>query len=249
MDPETLLTETFRDITNGWAIVTSLRQFGEVGMAPALSAIQQEASMAAEQMMQAGIFVPIDPSVKTDDNEAKEIISSALTNQAKSNVVWAIDAASLIFMHSVLDDALDSFCNISALHSPNDWEVEVERKGFELGKIKNKTYSELLQEALKKRLSDLGKESVLEKCEVLHRICKPPAHFMPINGHAFDSDHLKGIDNRRHGVVHSGNLGQQLKDVEEDLIYLRDTANYFLALINRKYGIRLNPAVMFTPKK
>jgi hypothetical protein len=81
-----------------------------------------------------------------------------------------------------------------------------------------------------------------------HRICKPPAHYTPITGHKFDSAYLESIDGKRHNIVHSGNLGQQLHEVETDLKYLRDTANYFLALINYKYGIRLNPALMFGQK-
>jgi hypothetical protein len=49
---------------------------------------------------------------------------------------------------------------------------------------------------------------------------------MPIKNHKFDGDKLELIDKKRRGVVHSRALGQQLKDVEEDLLYLRDTANY-----------------------
>lgn len=219
-------------------------------MPAALSAIELQTALAAEYMVQEGLIVPIDPNApgQTDYTKTKQIISTALTNQSKTNVVWAIDAASLIFMHSVLDDALDSFCRISAMHSPDDWEGEVDRKVVELRDIKNKPYSDLLQDALKKRLRDLRKESLLDKCEVLHRICKPPTQFTPIKGHKFDGDYLEAIDKKRHAVVHSGNLGKELKDIEKDLLYLRDTANYFLNLINYKYGIKLNPNAMVTPK-
>lgn len=249
MDAEVLLTEVFKSIVNGWAIVTSLRQFGEFGMPSALSAIQQQSALAAEQMIQERILGPIDSNTIPNYSSATQLISSMLTNQAKSNVIWAIDAASLIFMHSVLDDALESFCKISAQYAPNDWENEVEQKGFELRQIKNVTYSDLLQTALKKRLGNLRNDSVLDKCDLLHRICKPPEQFTPIKDHKFDGKRLQTIDKKRHNIVHSGILGQELKDVEQDLLYLRDTANYFLALINHRYGIQLSPSALMTPKK
>jgi hypothetical protein len=248
MTAEELLTETFKSIVNTWAIVTSLRQFAELGLPAALSAMQIQSGLAAEYMIEEGILVPIDDQTKPNNEGAKKLITDGLVTQAKANVAWAIDAASLIFMHSMLDEALESFCEVSALQAPSDWENEIEQKGFELKQIKGKTYSDLLQQALQKRLKRLRNDSVLDKCEILHRICKPPVHYTPLTGHKFDSSYLESIDGKRHNIIHSGNLGQQLHDVETDLKYLRDTANYFLALINHKYGIQLNPALMFGRK-
>jgi len=248
MTPEELFTETFRNIVNGWAIVTSLRQFSELSMPTALVAMEQQSMAAAEYMIQERMIVPIEGHPLAADGNTKQLLSRLMADQSKANVVWAIDAASVIFMHSMLDDVLASLCEVAALQSPSDWENEVEQKGFELKQIKQKTYSDLFKEALRKRLNRLKNDSVIDKCDLLHRLCKPPAHFTPIKGHAFDVTRLESIDQKRHNIVHSGTLGQQLGDVEGDLQYLRDTANYFWALINHKYGLRLSIAAMIMPR-
>lgn len=109
MTAEELFTETFKSIVNGWAIVTSLRQFAEISMPSALSTMEQQSGMAAEYMIQEKLVVPIDPMSNLPNENTKQLLSTLMTAQSKSNVVWAIDAASLVFMHSMLDEALESF--------------------------------------------------------------------------------------------------------------------------------------------
>lgn len=40
-------------------------------------------------------------------------------------------------------------------------------------------------------------------------------------------------------------MGKPLTDVEDDLDYVMKTVSFLLALVNMKYGVRIDPKIMF----
>jgi hypothetical protein len=79
-------------------------------------------------------------------------------------------------------------------------------------------------------------------------MCSPPAGFSPIKNYTYDRDRLKTIDDARHGIVHRDGLGRQIANIDDDLEFISKTANYLMALVNKKYGVQLNILKVFNLK-
>ncbi len=126
--------------------------------------------------------------------------------------------------------------------SPTDWEPFIEKKRLELKDVKEKGYERLAEEALNKRLSQLRNDALLDKIDLLHQICKPPAGFSPMRHYKFDPERLKKQDDLRHDIVHGTALGTKLPNTEDDVQYLLKTAWYLMGLVNQRYGVKINPA-------
>jgi hypothetical protein len=71
-----------------------------------------------------------------------------------------------------------------------------------------------------------------------------------MSGYTYDKGLVKSFDDQRHEIVHGKALGKPLTlfQVSDDsLYYVQRTGNYFLGLINFKYGLQLDPAQLSKP--
>ena len=49
----------------------------------------------------------------------------------------------------------------------------------------------------------------------------------------------------RQSIIHRDGMGKPLTDLEEDLEYVMKTVSFLLALVNMKYGVKIDPKNMF----
>lgn len=241
---------TCKRFLNSWTVITSFRQVANAGLPVAQEVIALEHAQVVEAMTLDPEYdrIFINKNEFLDAGGAKWL-REGMTKQAIENAQAPIDAASLVFAHSVVDDSAWSYCEVTALAAPEDWEPYVENKKLDLKQIREQKYEDLLREAVKRRLEQLRNESLLQKADLLHMICKPPAKFAPINNYAYDRKRLQRIDENRHQIVHGNRLGGAVPTIEADLEYIGKTANYFMSLVNQRYGIRLDPMIMFNLRK
>jgi len=74
-----------------------------------------------------------------------------------------VDAASLVFAHTVLDDALSSFVEITSDVAPGYWQHRVEKKSVELGMLKDRSWDDVLKTVIQER--DSGNWTERIACE------------------------------------------------------------------------------------
>jgi hypothetical protein len=172
-------------------------------------------------------------------DKMKESIADLMLSQAKISV----DAAALVFAHSMLDAAALDYCRVTALLSPQDWEPHVEKKRFELQEIRTKTADQLLEETLEKFLEELDRDSLLRKIDLLFQQCKPEAKWSPIQNYEYDRERMKKLDQMRHEIVH-GRGPEAASMSPDDQEYLLSTSVFLMLLVNHRYGIRLVPEYM-----
>ena len=94
----------------------------------------------------------------------------------------AVDAASLVFAHSILDDAAFQYCRVTAIVSPSSWEPFVLKQKVNLEETRNNEYESLLKQKIEGYLGNLERESLMTKSQKLFEICKPKPDFKPIRG-------------------------------------------------------------------
>lgn len=161
----------------------------------------------------------------------------------------SLDAATVVFVHSVVDAAAFDYCRVTAVAAPADWEQDLKSTQIPLSDIANSSYEELLRRKLDDHLQKLERESLRTKIDRLSARCQPPPKWSPMNNYEFDSEIVKRLDDQRIEIVHGAALGRPLKvyPVSHDALwYLQRTTMYFAGLVNLKYGLQIDTAYAST---
>lgn len=141
----------------------------------------------------------------------------------------SLDAATLVFIHSVLDELVFDYCRVTALHAPEDWEDDLKQVQISLLEAKNKTYNQILTAKIEKHLEKLARESLCTKTDRLFARCQPSADWSPMESYSFDRDRIQEFDKQRHEIIHGRALGKPLSIFtvsDESLHYLMQTGLY-----------------------
>jgi hypothetical protein len=246
---EDVLSETFGRFMKNLAIITSLRQVAEVALPIAEEALAALHADVVECMstdpQYKNTIVKLDGSEATWTDEVKNLLQTGMTKGAMTNAKGAIDAASLVFAQSVLDDCVWSYLRVCSLAKPADWEPVIAEKKTSFSVHREKPLDVIRDEMIQEKLKHLERDSLLKKVDLLFQLCAPPKGYAPLNNYAYDRDRLEKIDDARHGIIHRNGLGQPLVNIDDDLDYISRTANYLLALVNHKYGVQINAIKVF----
>jgi hypothetical protein len=240
---EIALTETLRRLWKNWATILSLRQVSDVAIpiaARPLATIHRDfVDQISIDPQYKKIIVNLDGSEATWDEDTKNILRTAMTAGVMTSAKAAVDAASIVFAHSVLDDTAWSYLRVCALACPADWEAIIAKKQISLASVREKSFEAVRNEKIKEKLDELERKPLLEKVELLLQLCKPPETYAPVNNYVYDRDRLRQIDEVRNGIIHKDGMGKTLDNIEDDLDFVQKTAIYFLALVNLRYGVQV----------
>lgn len=248
-DPEAVFSETFGRFMSNWSYIMSLRQVADVALPIAQSALSPIHAQAVEAIaadpQYSKLFTKLDGTPSPMDDGLKEFLRAGMTNTAVANSRAAIDAASLVFAQSMLDDSAWSYCRVCALVAPKDWEPLLEPKKIDYASVRDRSAEAIRDELLAATLSQLERESLLRKVDMLFRLCNPPADFTPIGNYTFDRSRLEAIDNRRHRIIHGEGIKDAMNDLDADLEFVQKTSHFLMGLVNQRYGLRLHPYEVF----
>lgn len=240
---EELFNDTFSRWMRAWAIIWSFREVLEAGLPSAEKFI----SARKVYFMHSLLTEPVGENLflvdrkKLIEERWDEKFAAIVTQQALQNARASVDAASLVFAHSVLEANVSDYLRVTALVAPKDWAEEVCKKQVSLGEVQEASFDKLFGDSLEKRLEQLERESLLKKTGVLFARCKPPAKWSPMADYQFDSERLEKLDRLRHDIVHGEALGSAITNVVDELDYLCRSTMFLMGLVNLRYGLRLDP--------
>lgn len=240
-DEFTILADVWIKLTGDLERVISFNNMGRLGLVSATAQVQANNIVFIEQGLKSDDFKHFlkDPEVFFRDGHDKALIQ-AMTQKAVGSFKQSLDAASLVFAHSILDAALHDCLRISALAAPEDWMQFVGKRNVALNEIGKKSNTEHLREAIAGELDRLERESLLKKVDRLFQLCKPKKHIYLTNGFRFDRDRLKELDNLRHAIVHAPEYELQFSRLLEDLDFLRKSGLHIAVMIAETYNAGLN---------
>jgi hypothetical protein len=173
--------------------------------------------------------------------------AARMTEQAITTYESSLDAASLIFAHSVLDNSVLEWLGICWLVAPDDLLHLVERRQFPLAEIRVKGSAELLNAAIRAYLEQLERESLLKKLDAIMSVCKPGEGLLPPLGYRYNRKRIEVLDKLRHDYVHGEPVTAKLPAGDDDIVYLRQTDMFMLSLVNWRYKVRLDPTILDPP--
>lgn len=243
-----LYSRVFKALTYRWQEAVSFRQLANLGLPGAEAALEKSNTEAME-----ALFSPTEMGSLVRDRDEfmawvggpKGLAATITSNQIVA-FRSAVDAASIVFLHSTLDAAVSDLCEIAALLAPGDWEHWMSDKRVSLGQVKNQGYDELLSAELRSAIENLKRDSLLKRVDRLFAICQPPPRLELINNFVFDDTRLEQIDTVRHDIIHGAGINAPVADVEGALEVLHRSGLFLFALLNWKYHIKLDVSSSFT---
>ncbi len=240
-DVEELFNEMFmRWVVDDWVVIHSFRRVANAGLPTAREAVSTNATRLVQEYFgdprNAGIYID-DPAHR---EESLSILSSSMAAADIENAQAAVDAASVIFAHSILDGAAFECCRISSIAAPMDWESEVKERMVRPGGLKDSPYEGLVRDAVEKFVLSLDRASLLTKIDLLFARCRPPSGETLMVGYVFSRDRIVAFDRLRHDIIH-GAGPRVIPSLDADLDYLSRTMFFFVGLLNHRYKLKLDP--------
>ena len=242
--PVEIFTRTFHNITNRFSVVNSLRHVAELGLPEVIPGIYQEWLQFAHQLFNDPqydhLFLDKEGAIREGGG-----IQSMGRMMAENQLLAfrsSVEAASLVFAHSILDSAAMDYLRVTALQGPNDWSEDVNGKQVPLSAIQRKTYDDLLKEKVSQHLETFDRQSLLVKVDKLFQVCRPEQGFAPMDDYAFDRTRLEQLDSLRHEIVHGSGPVNEIRVTDNDIWFLHKTAFFLMSLVNMRYDTRIDTA-------
>ena len=145
-------TQLFRRLNNGWSVLMSFRAVAKAGMPHARPFLARQYADVIDEWECTGVVSRVVIGIKDSDglSRVSQILKKGLTEQAMSNAALALDAASIVFGHSVVDEAVSDCLEITTIVAPQFWEAEVAQKRATLDELRKIGYPELLNAAIRR---------------------------------------------------------------------------------------------------
>jgi hypothetical protein len=246
-----LLNETFARLMHATSVVSNFRTTLLAVSSDADKHLNSRLTDLIQDLFEAreweGVLVPIDPTAPCPTKKPDYAALAKTGAKAMLGTTYAqVDAATLIFYHSILDGVAFDCLRVTALQAPNDWEEDLANAQVGLLEARDQAYDKLLRAKIDKRLETLERESLLAKVGRLFARCQPGPSWSPMHGYAFDHTRIKQFDDQRHEIVHGAAVGKPLAlfpVTDESLFYLSRTGMFFIGLLNMRYGLKIDPKV------
>ena len=149
----------------------------------------------------------------------------------------AIDAAALVFAHTILDGTLTECCLVAFDAAPSDWFSFVKKRKIELGDLQNSSAADLRHQKALEYVNQLSRESMVKRLETLHKLCVPKLKGEKPFTYWVTTEELEKFDRLRHNVIHVRGFAQPIPDIQEEVLFALVLGVSALALVGKAYGL------------
>lgn len=245
-EAERLLHKTFFRSSDAWGLILSFRAFVEAGTPTAMStlglAVQAYISDQLKRPAGQSIF-KVDAMKPGDAEQIARMMVEGRARDAQS----AVDAASFVFAHTMLDSAAMDYCRVVAMLDPEAWLDSLKGRMVTLVETKDSSFRQLLRGAVDRYLDQLERESLLLKIDKLYSMCPPPLDpSLRVRGYNFDRDRLERLDKLRHAIIHGDALGKPVPNAAAELDFLLKTSTHLLTMVAVRFDLKIDPSYLRT---
>jgi hypothetical protein len=240
---ERIFTRVFMNLTRRHADMLSFRRLADLATPVAASVLKQEQLELAHSIQHDPAYGEFftDGKAAVEFFGGPEAMAESSANQEIVKYRRIVDAAALVFLHSALDAAVSDLCRVTLLLDPLAWEAYILATKVSLAEAKNLGVASLTSAKLEAHLTALEKESIFKRIDRLFAICKPEKDYAPISGFSFDLERIARVDEQRHRIVHGEAYTGFTTPVSEELEFLVKSGLFLFAMVNMKYGVKVNP--------
>jgi hypothetical protein len=242
MTPNQLFTDAFYRMISGWAEVRTFREVSEAGLDSAGPKVEQRQLESIRLLASRPDF----PKFLRDFDAINELgLEGVAKRTAEGSVVSAraaVDAASLVFAHTITDACATRFLRVTAMIAPDDWGRILGDKQLRVADLRQHGYERALRDLVFEEMERIEKnEFFVKKVRKLRQLCSPQEDWiLPMK---YDESQLIEIHNRRRNVVHGDHFGQgkpqAIPTIEADLDFLKNLGEYFFVIVAKRYKVKL----------
>lgn len=236
-----LYIEVFNRLSVEWSRILTFHQMGTIGQDSARDAIYRNNLHFIRHQLLQGEHRQLlkDPEAFARDGLAEQA-PRLMTDHAVTTYRQTLDAASLVFTHSILDAAMLDCLRICALLAPSEWLVTLKDKKVGIAEAASRPFAELLGEAISTELTRLERQSLIAKIDRLFQLCKPNKQSFLTNGFRFNRDRLLKLDELRHEVVHVPGKPQPFVSLHQDLGFMQNCGMHIFAMLNERFSLQFS---------
>jgi hypothetical protein len=236
----------FTRLTLDWSRITTFREMGTYGQGLAREVMLKSNVDYIQNTLLRGNHKHFlkDPESFERDGFAELAILS-MTESAVKTFRQTLDAASLVFAHSMLDGAMFDCLHVCALLAPEEWLRALEDKKVGLREVEARSFNQLLRDAIEGELGRLERQSLVAKIDRLFSLCKPKKQIFLTDGFVFNRDRLLALDTLRHVVVHSPGKPQTFEDLHNDLEFMKKCGLHVFSMIQDRFGLQFSGSQLF----
>lgn len=234
------------DLTSLWMAqdynfvrVRSFRKCALAGIPLAANESYQDGMRTPQMLIEMGFIINEPEKFLSEEN--KHEIGKMMAASAVERNQAAIDAATLVFAHSIVDDVATRCCRMTSLIEPMGWMNVMKDKQLKISELSSKSFEVAYAERLAEHMKEVAKRSLPDRIVMLNANCQPvPPYKRDGVVYQYDAQRLADLDTLRHEVVHQIAITKPMVDMDADLNFLGMTAQYLIWLVMQKYSIRLN---------
>ncbi|MGA2801336.1 MAG: hypothetical protein ABSE97_03035 [Verrucomicrobiota bacterium] len=174
----------------------------------------------------------------TDKQKVEYKLSKLMHEIISEPAKAAVDAATIIYAHAILDATIYKLCSISISIDSNAWIPLIEKRQVAFSEIRlNNDISIVQKKLLENYLAQLERESLLFKCDILFKHVKPKHTRGILKGFKYSRERLASLDKLRHDLVHKLEFHRKSRQAKAKTNYLLNTGQFFVNLISKHYGV------------
>jgi len=214
---EDLFNRTFGRSMRAYRLVLSLLQCLRFGAPAARERFVDSLRQTAEAVLTREDFGTSEERAAALERMPQQV-QGAASNTIKDALATA-DASCIVLMHTMVDGAVQDYCQVSALLKPTDWLAAVKGQKLTLAEALDQPQEKSMRDQIGRYLTNLARESLMEKIDNLQKACQP-GRVEILKNYSYDVDRIRRIDRQRHDIVHD-TFGSQFENVSDDLEYER----------------------------
>lgn len=232
-------SEVFDRFLSTWGMISQFRTFTTMGIKNTENNYKVYISKIVDEMRPDGFLYGAlkDTTSFFESGDNRKFIDNAL-KQAIRKTSSIIDATALVFGHSILDALLNDYLDIIFIKDPSSYDYLLMNQKVKIEELIDFGKDEILNIKRKRKISNLKRESIVIKSDILHNICSP-SHNYNAGGYKFDKNYIENIDNARHNIVHGLTINFKSEEIEEYLDYLFKSAGYYLYMMFKKFDLKI----------
>lgn len=148
---------------------------------------------------------------------------------AANTAITSVDAAAILYAHTILNGVVDALCAISA-------EIDAPAWAIEMATVEAAADVLRALHAPGEPATELAKVSLFEKCEILLRINKRSPQRPLLQDFKYSAPRLRKLEGLRLQLVNPSTFERKMKDGHEAVEYLLHTAQFFINLLTQRLG-------------
>jgi hypothetical protein len=178
--------------------------------------------------------------------ETNEFVKSARFSKALGNALAqrsvrvadeTIDAATLVFAHTMLDEVLSDCCRIAFLAKPDDWHGFVKKRKLEAGLLNASTGEKIIEDLCWDFVCQRQRESMVRRLQILNQTCAPHLRNQRIPTAWIKKDALGEFDCLRHNIIHGKPFSTKVRAIEDRVYFAKMVGLSVLSLVSRAHDL------------